>query len=160
MYMRKIGNWKIYLFWIALTEIVGGISALLTRKGMKLYQATVVTPPLSPPMILFPIVWVILYALMGIAVARTQLQKENVYREKCLLIYVFQLGLNFCWSIIFFNLQAFGFAFLWLMILWGMIIWLLLTFRKVDRTAGWLILPYLLWVTFAAYLNAGVYLLN
>ncbi len=159
MHVKK-ENWKTYLFWIVLTEAVGGLSALLTRKGMEIYNATVVKPPLSPPMILFPIVWAILYALMGIAVARTQLKRENALQEKNLLIYILQLGFNFCWSIIFFNLQKFGFAFLWLMVLWGLIIWMLLTFRKVDKTAAWLVVPYLLWVTFAAYLNAGVYLLN
>ena len=143
-----------------MTEAVGGISALLTQKGMEVYQETVVKPPLSPPMILFPIVWGILYALMGIAVARTQLKGKSTLQERSLLLYIIQLGFNFCWSIFFFNLQAFGFAFLWLMALWGLIIWMLLTFRKVDKTAAWLVVPYLLWVTFAAYLNAGVYLRN
>lgn len=156
----KKGNWKTYLFWIVLTEAVGGLSALLTRKGMELYNDTVIKPALSPPMILFPIVWGILYALMGIAIARTQLKGKNTLQERSLLLYIIQLGFNFCWSIFFFNLQAFGFAFLWLMALWGLIIWMLLTFRKVDKTAAWLIVPYLLWVTFAAYLNAGVYLRN
>lgn len=159
MKMKK-GNWKTYLFWIVLTEAVGGLSALLTRKGMELYNDTVIKPALSPPMILFPIVWGILYALMGIAVARTQLKGKNTLQERSLLLYIIQLGFNFCWSIFFFNLQAFGFAFLWLMALWGLIIWMLLTFRKVDKTAAYLVIPYLLWVTFAAYLNAGVYLLN
>ena len=156
----KNKNWKTYLFWIVLTEAVGGLSALLTRQGMEIYKATVVKPPLSPPMIAFPIVWAILYALMAIAVARTQLKGESALQEKCLLIYILQLGFNFCWSIFFFNLQKFGFAFVWLMVLWGLIIWMILTFRKVDKMAAWLIVPYLLWVTFAAYLNAGVYLLN
>lgn len=159
MKMKK-GNWKTYLLWIVLTEAVGGLSALLTRKGMEIYNETVIKPALSPPMILFPIVWGILYALMGIAVARTQLKGKSTLQERCLLIYILQLAFNFCWSIFFFNLQAFGFAFLWLMVLWGLIIWMALTFRKVDKAAAWLIVPYLLWVTFAAYLNAGVYLLN
>lgn len=159
MHVKK-GNWKTYLFWIVLTEAVGGLSALLTRKGMEIYNETVIKPPLSPPMILFPIVWAILYALMAIAVSRTQLKGESALQEKCLLIYILQLGFNFCWSIFFFNLQKFGFAFLWLMVLWGLIIWMILTFRKVDKPAAWLLVPYLLWVTFAAYLNAGVYVLN
>ena len=159
MHVKK-GNWKTYFFWIVLTEAVGGLSALLTRKGMEIYNETVIKPPLSPPMILFPIVWAILYALMAIAVSRTQLKGESALQEKCLLIYILQLGFNFCWSIFFFNLQKFGFAFLWLMVLWGLIIWMILTFRKVDKPAAWLLVPYLLWVTFAAYLNAGVYVLN
>ena len=159
MKMKK-GTWKTYLLWIVLTEAVGGLSALLTRKGMEIYNETVIKPVLSPPMILFPIVWVILYALMGIAVARTQLKGKSTLQERCLLIYIIQLAFNFCWSIFFFNLQAFGFAFLWLMVLWGLIIWMVLAFKKVDKAAAWLIVPYLLWVTFAAYLNAGTYLLN
>ena len=159
MIMKK-GNWKTYLFWIVVTEAVGGVSAFFTRHGMEIYKETVIKPALSPPMIVFPIVWGILYALMGIAVARTQLKGKNALQEKCLLIYIFQLGFNFCWSIFFFNLQAFGFAVLWLIVLWGLIIWMLLIFRKVDQIAAYPVIPYLLWVTFAAYLNAGVYLLN
>ena len=156
----KKGTWKTYLLWIVRTEAVGGLSALLTRKGMEAYNATVIKPVLSPPMILFPIVWAILYALMGIAVARTQLKGKNTLQERCLLIYIVQLAFNFCWSIYFFNLQAFGFAFLWLMVLWGLIIWMIFAFKKVDKAAAWLVIPYLLWVTFAAYLNAATYLLN
>jgi len=158
--MKRKGAWKTYAFWILLTEAVGALSGYLTREGTKIYQSTMVKPPLSPPGIVFPIVWGILYALMGIAVARTQLKGKEPLQEKCLLIYILQLAFNFCWSIFFFNLQAFGFAFIWLMVLWGLIIWMTVTFRKVDRAAAWLIVPYLLWVTFAAYLNAGVYLLN
>ncbi len=160
MNMKQKGAWKTYAFWILLTEAVGALSGFLTREGTEIYKETIVKPPLSPPAIVFPIVWAILYALMAIAVARTQLKRENALRERCLLIYILQLAFNFCWSIYFFNLQAFGFAFLWLMVLWGLIIWMALTFRKVDRAAAWLIVPYLIWVTFAAYLNAGVYLLN
>lgn len=160
MNMKQKGAWKTYAFWILLTEAVGALSGFLTREGTEIYKETIVKPPLSPPAIVFPIAWAILYALMAIAVARTQLKRENALRERCLLIYILQLAFNFCWSIYFFNLQAFGFAFLWLMVLWGLIIWMALTFRKVDRAAAWLIVPYLIWVTFAAYLNAGVYLLN
>ena len=148
------------MFWILVTEAVGTLSGFLTREGTKIYSETISKPPLSPPAIVFPIVWGILYALMGIAVARTQLKGRSTLQENCLLIYILQLSFNFCWSIFFFNLQAFGFAFIWLIVLWGLIIRMLLTFRKADRAAAWLIAPYLIWVTFAAYLNAGVYLLN
>ena len=71
-----------------------------------------------------------------------------------------QLAFNFFWSIIFFNLRRFGFAFFWLVALWGMILWMIRTFLRVDRLAAWLQLPYFLWVTFAAYLNLGVWMLN
>lgn len=77
-----------------------------------------------------------------------------------MLIFATQLGFNFFWSIIFFNLQSFGFAFLWLLVLWGLILWMIFAFRRLDPVAGWLQLPYLLWVAFAGYLNFGVWLLN
>jgi len=117
-------------------------------------------PPLLPPAILFPIVWVILFALMGIGAARIYLAPPSEARSRGLLIFLAQLAVNFFWSIIFFNLQAYGFALLWLLFLWLLILWMILTFRKVDRIAALLQVPYLLWVTFAAYLNLGVWLLN
>ena len=160
MKMKISGKWKPYLFWILLTEAVGALSGFLTREGTKIYSETIVKPPLSPPAIVFPIVWSILYALMAIALVRTQIKGKSTLQERCLLIYILQLAFNFCWSLYFFNLQAFGFAFAWLLVMWILIIWMVLTFRKVDKAAAWLLVPYLLWVTFAAYLNAGVYLLN
>ena len=81
-------------------------------------------------------------------------------RSRSLRLFWVQLALNFFWSIIFFNLQASGFAFLWLLALWGLILWMILSFRAVDPPAAWLQVPYLLWVTFAAYLNFGVWMLN
>ena len=81
-------------------------------------------------------------------------------RTRGLLLFLAQLVFNFFWSIIFFNLQSFGFALVWLLVLWVLILWMLLTFFKVDKTAALLQIPYLLWVTFAAYLNYGVWMLN
>ena len=100
------------------------------------------------------------FALMGIAAARIWLSAPSPDRERGLRLFGTQLGFNFLWSLIFFHFQAFGLALLWLLALWGLILGMLLTFRRVDRAAGWLLLPYLLWVSFAAYLNAGVWLLN
>lgn len=81
-------------------------------------------------------------------------------RSRSLLLFLIQLTLNFFWSIIFFNLQAFGLAFIWLILLWLLILLMILSFRKVDKFSAWLQIPYLLWVTFAAYLNFGVWVLN
>ena len=81
-------------------------------------------------------------------------------RSRSLLLFLVQLAFNFFWSIIFFQFQNFGFALVWLAVLWALILWMLLSFLQVDCTAGWLQVPYLLWVTFAAYLNWGVWLLN
>ncbi len=148
------------MFWIGFTELVGVLSGWLSREGTQLFQQTVQQPPLSPPGILFPIVWTVLYALMGIGAARVYLAPASGARSRALRIYLLQLAVNFFWSIIFFNAQNYGFAFLWLLLLWGLIVWLILSVWKVDKPAALLQIPYLLWVSFAAYLNFGVWLLN
>lgn len=153
-------NRKPYLFWILLAEGVGALSGWLTREGIKFYSAAVEQPPLSPPSAVFPVVWGILFALMGIGAARVYLSPASGARSRALLIFLIQLLANFLWSIIFFNLQAYAPAFFWLLGLWGMILLMILRFRRVDRTAALLQIPYLLWVSFAAYLNVGVWMLN
>ena len=157
--MKKV-NWKIYGFWILLTEAVGALSGLLTRQGNEIFKESVVQPPLSPPALVFPIVWGILYGLMGISAARIRLSPESANRSKGLNLYFSQLIVNFFWSLIFFNAQAYGFAFFWLLLLWVLVLWMILTFRKVDPPAAYLQIPYLIWLTFAAYLNLGVWYLN
>lgn len=149
-----------YLLWILATEAVGILSAFLSREGTSTFQSGAVQPPLSPPAILFPIVWTILYALMGIGAARVAAQPDSKARSLGLNLFVVQLIVNFFWSLIFFNAGAYGFAFLWILLLWVLIVAMILVFRKVDLTAAWLQVPYLLWVTFAAYLNYGVWQLN
>ena len=156
----KKSEWKTYALWIILAEAVGALSGWLTREGSKAYQTTIQQPPLSPPGVVFPIVWGILFALMGIAAARIYMAPTSLARSRSLRLFFLQLFFNFFWSIIFFNLQAFGFALLWLLVLWVLILLMILTFRKTDPLAAWLQLPYLLWVTFAAYLNFGVWILN
>ena len=157
--MKKY-NWKPYAFWILLTEAVGGLSGWLTRAGTKIFNETVLQPPLSPPSWLFPIVWVFLYALLGIGAARVFLAPKSAPRSRSLNLYFAQLAVNFFWSLIFFNAQTYWFAFFWLLLLWGLVLWMILTFRKVDFLAAKLQIPYLLWLTFAAYLNLGVWYLN
>ena len=157
--MKKF-SWKTYAFWILFTEAVGGLSALLTREGTRVYAATALHPPLSPPAVVFPIVWSILFALMGIGMARIRLAPASGAGSRSLTLFLLQLAFNFFWSILFFPLQAFGLAFLWLLALWVLILRMILAFREVDKPAAWLQIPYLLWVTFAAYLNFGVWLLN
>ena len=154
------GKWLSLALCLAVPLGVGGLSALLTRGSMAAFAA-LQKPPLAPPGWLFPVVWSILFLLMGCASWRV-LGSGGPEREirRALGLYGVQLGFNFLWSLIFFHFQAFGLALLWLLALWGLILGMLLTFRRVDRAAGWLLLPYLLWVSFAAYLNAGVWLLN
>ena len=156
----KQRTWKLYAFWILLTEAVGALSGWLTRKGVRTYQETIVQPPLSPPGMVFPVVWGILFALMGVGAARIYASPPSAARSRSLRLFGVQLTFNFFWSILFFNLQLFGLALLWLIALWGLILWMIRAFRKVDPLAALLQIPYLLWVTFAGYLNAGVWFLN
>jgi tryptophan-rich sensory protein len=153
-------SWKPYVFWILLAEAVGALSGWLSREGSEVFSQTVTQPPLSPPAILFPIVWSILYALMGIGAARVSLTPSSPERSRSLNLFVIQLVVNFFWSLIFFNAQAYGFAFLWLLLLWMLVLLMILAFRQVDPVAAWLQIPYLLWLTFAAYLSFGVWYLN
>ena len=156
----KKRNWKLYAFWIIFTEAVGGLSGWLTREGTELYRTAIIKPPLSPPGIVFPIVWSILFALMGVGAARIYLSPASNARSRALGIFLLQLAFNFFWSIIFFNLQNFGLALLWLVVLWVLILWTIKSFHAIDPLSAWLQIPYLLWVTFAAYLNFGVWRLN
>ena len=151
---------KTYAFWIALSEIVGLVAGLLTREATKIYSTTISKPPLSPPGILFPIVWSILYALMGFGAARVALTANSKERSDGLWLFAVQLIFNFFWSIFFFSFQAFGFAFFWLIALWVLIFLMAVSFKKADPLAAYLQIPYLVWVTFAGYLNLGVWILN
>lgn len=147
-----------YAVSIAVALGVGSLSALLTSNSMDIYSS-VETPPLSPPSIVFPIVWTILFILMGISSARV-LIANNYKWNNALTVYVIQLAVNFLWSIIFFNMRAFLFAFIWLILLWVLIIVMIRGFYKYDKAAAFLQIPYLVWVTFAGYLNFGIYWLN
>ena len=153
-------NRKPYLLWILLAEAVGALSGWLTGEGMQIYAQTIVKPPLAPPGWVFPVVWTLLYGLMGIGAARICLTSPSKARSLGLNLFVAQLVVNFFWSPIFFNLQAFGLSFFWLLLLWGLVLRMILVFRKVDPLAAKLQIPYLLWLTFAAYLNLGVRYLN
>ena len=149
-----------YLRWIFLTEAVGILSGILSREGTALYEQTALKPPLTPAGIVFPIVWTILYALMGISAARVAAIPDSRAGSRGMNLFVIQLVMNFFWSLIFFNAQAYGFALVWLLGMWLIIVAMIIAFSRVDRTAALLQIPYLLWVTFAAYLNYGVWMLN
>ena len=150
----------IYGIWIALVEAVGFLASLLTRKGTRQFYETAAQPPLSPPKWVFPTVWAALYALMGIGAARVWQAPESRERSQALNWFVIQLALNFFWTLIFFNAKAYGAAAVWLVVLWAAVLVMILKFRKVDSLAAWLQVPYLAWLTFAAYLNFGVWLVN
>lgn len=152
---------KTYFLSVVIALAVGGLSALVTSGNMDLYSS-ITPPPLAPPSILFPIVWTILYTLMGIGSAMIFLENDNKPKEvrSALFVYGFNLFLNFFWSIIFFNMQAFLFSFVWLVILWVTILIMIIKFYQINPVAGLLQIPYLLWVTFAGYLNLAIYILN
>lgn len=151
---------KQYVPWVLFTEAVGALSGFLTREGTRRYQSSVIQPPLSPPPLVFPIVWAILFALMGIGAGRVYHAPPSARRSRAMRVFFLQLAFNFFWSILFFNLQSFGLSLIWLLALWVLIADMISSFYKVDRIAAYLQVPYLLWVSFAAYLNLGVYLLN
>jgi tryptophan-rich sensory protein len=153
-------NWKTYLGWIALAEGVGALSGWLTREGTAWYNEFAVKPALSPPSWVFPVVWGILFALMGIGAARVSQTPISRERSLGLNLWIGQLIVNFFWSLIFFNLRAYGFALAWLGLLWVLVLWMIFAFRSTDRLAAWLQVPYLLWISFAAYLNWGTWVLN
>lgn len=158
--VMKRANWKIYAFWIGLAEAVGLLSGLLSRNATASFGESALQSPLSPPAIVFPIVWTVLYALMGVSAARISLSTQSPQRSRGLNLFIAQLIVNFFWSLIFFNAGAYGFALIWLILLWVLVLWMILSFRKVDPLAALLQIPYLLWLTFAAYLNYAVWMLN
>ena len=104
--------------------------------------------------------WTILYILMGISAGRIWIASKDKQHNGGLLVYLVQLAVNFLWSVFFFNLQFYGFSFFWLLLLWALIIVMIVAFSKTDKIAAYLQIPYLLWVTFAAYLNFMVWMLN
>ena len=153
-------KWKNIVIWVLLSEATGALSGWLSRDSTEIYNLTVQKPPLSPPEWLFPVVWGLLYALMGIGAGLVANSQPTRERSRGLNLMVAQLIVNFFWPLLFFNLQAFGFSLLWLLALWTLVLLMILQFRKTVPLAAWLQIPYLLWLTFAVYLNAGVWILN
>ena len=155
----KRNKWWTYGIFIGLTLAVGMLSGFLSREGMeqvsKLPQSA-----LTPPSWVFPVVWGILYTLMGFGAARIWLSPESEERSRGLWLYLFQLVFNFFWSLFYFNMQAFGFSLLWVIALWILILLMILSWRKTDKLAAWLPIPYLIWVAFAGYLNFVMWRLN
>lgn len=137
---------------------VGILASILTADSFMVYSG-LIKPPLSPPAWLFPVVWTVLYILMGVS-AYMIYQSNDDYKYVALAIYGVQLIFNFLWSIIYFNLGNPLFAFVWLVMLWVLIVAMIISFAQINKTAALLQIPYLLWVTFAGYLNLALYLLN
>ena len=135
---------------------VGAVSSLLSGTMM---APTFIQPSFRPPGYLFPIVWTILYILMGIS-SYLVYTSDSPAKPAALLVYAIQLVFNFFWTILFFRFSLYGPAFLWLLALIGLIAIMIYLFSKIGPAAAYLQLPYLLWCLFAAYLNFAVYMLN
>ena len=147
------------IFCLIIPLAVGGLATFLSG-GMSNYS-NLRQPPLAPPGWVFPIIWTSLYILMGYASYRIAIADvPEDYRRRALGLYWIQLSLNFLWPIVFFRLEWRLTAFFILLLLWFAIFLTYRFFTGIDERAGDLLLPYLLWVTFAGYLNLGVYFLN
>lgn len=153
-------NKRLLAICLAIPLAVGGLSAILTMGSMDDFAA-LEQPPLSPPGWLFPVVWTILFTLMGISlylVLTSGAPQDKI--SSAIAVFFIQLVFNFFWSIWFFNFGWYLFAFFWLLTLWVLIIINTVLFWRIRRSAGYLMIPYILWVTFAAYLNISIALLN
>ena len=153
--------WKQKSFYIALgiPLAVGGLAALLSG-GMADF-GEMNKPPLSPPGWVFPVVWTILYLLMGYSSYRIYTSDAPKHKiRSALKLYIGQLAANFLWPLVFFGFHWYLPAFFVLLALWVLIFWTIQRFTRLDTKAGDLLLPYLIWVTFAGYLNLGIYLQN
>lgn len=153
--MKKL---KPYIVSILIALAVGMLGGIVTYNGMPAYEQ-LTKPALTPPSFIFPIVWTVLYTLMGISSAIIWKSKDD-WRGCALSVYSFQLLVNGLWSILFFGLKSYLLSFFWLLLLWILIIIMIWCFHRINRAAGLLQIPYLLWVSFAAYLNFMVWFLN
>ncbi len=145
---------------IGIPLAAGAISALASGGGMRVFSV-LEKPPLSPPGWLFPVVWTVLYLLMGLAsylILTAQADQQAI--SQALTVYGYQLLVNVLWPIFFFDFGWYFFSFLWLILLWLLIAMTIKQFYSISKTAAYLLLPYLAWVTFAGYLNLGIWWLN
>ena len=153
--MKPWGSYVLFIGIAVFTEIISG---LLSSGSMQTY-GQLQKPPLNPPGILFPIVWTVLYILMGISAARIY-QTGAAGVQQALILWGVQLAVSFVWSLIFFNAGAYFAAFLWILLLWGLVLAMILCFRRIDTAAALLQIPYLIWITYAGYLSFSIWRLN
>ena len=155
--MKKI-NWGTLVSSLVIPLGVGGLAALLTGAGMDFYSS-VKMPLLSAPSWLFPVVWTILYILMGVSLYLVR-QSSCANKRSSYILFGAQLAVNFIWSLVFFNARAFLLAGILIVVLWALILAMLSSFHRCRPAAGYLQVPYFLWVTFAAYLTWSIWSLN
>ena len=140
--------------------IVGGISGLATFNGLKNWYNMIEKPSFNPPNYIFGPVWSALYFLMGISFYLIVKRPKSELRKKAIIIFLLQLFLNFCWSFIFFQFHQIGLAFLEIILIWISILFMIIRFYKINKYAALLQIPYLLWVSFACFLNGTIWYLN
>ena len=160
--MKKLSKkTKTYISSVAATLAAGGLASLLTRKNMDVYK-NAAKPPLAPPPAVFPIAWTVLYILMAVSFSRAFLadSENRKAQDRTLAIYAANIFMNFAWPIIFFNFKAFLPALIWLAGLIGVVTAMTVRFNKKDKAAAYMLIPYLIWLAFAGYLNAGMIYLN
>ena len=155
--MKNIDFKKLF-FYIITTILIGAVPSIFTFKNMGVYNE-LNRPPLSPPSILFPIVWTILYILMGISIYIIVKKNPKDVSEAKLIYYV-ALVTNALWTPIFFGFKEYFLAFLWIIMLIVFVSAMIIKFYKIDKTSAYLQIPYLIWLLFAAYLNFGIVVLN
>ncbi len=155
--MMKI-KWKPLIISLSISLGVWVLSGLLTMNNYSIYEK-INKPPLSPPGWVFPIVWIILYFLMGIS---SYLVWTSNYKNKrpAIIAYGLQLIINFLWPIIFFNFELFLLSFFWILLLIVLVVITIVLFKNINSFASWLLVPYLLWIIFACYLNYGIAMYN
>lgn len=151
-------QWKRLLVYLAIPLGVGALAGILTKDSMMQFSL-LNRPLLSPPGWLFPVVWTVLFLLMGYASYLVS-RSDSVQKRPALILYAIQLIVNFFWSIFFFNFEWYLFSFFWLVLLWVLILLTIRAFWRISPTAAILLIPYLLWVTFAGYLNLAIWLIN
>lgn len=149
---------KTYIFSILIALGVGGLSAYITMGSMEIFDK-IAKPPLTPPSIVFPIVWTILYTLMGVSSAIIYNEK-HIKRNRALVVYALQLFFNFMWSILFFNYELYLLSAIWLAVMIALIIYMIKLFYEIKPIAAYLQIPYLIWCLFALYLNIAIFILN
>ena len=150
-------NIKQLLFYILITIGIGSFPALFIKFSDNYNNLN--KPPLSPPGILFPIVWTILFILMGVSIYRI-VRTNDFGVDSLKILYFVQLIVNALWTPIFFGLNAYLFAFIWLILLLILVIIMTIKFYYLDKTSAYLLIPYIIWLIFAGYLNFSIYILN
>ena len=153
-------KWLKLIFAILISQLAGIIGSLFTITSTNSWYTTIIKPSFNPPNWIFGPVWTLLYLLMGISLYLILTTKKSKNRKIGLYLFFTQLVLNTLWSILFFGLQSPLFAFIEIIILWLAILLTIIYFYKINKKASYLLIPYILWVTFAAILNLSIYSLN